>query len=297
MIGYQYLYTIFYATTGMWLAYHGSEIVKTAYKTKSLRAAFSLETNSYLTKTENDTFVLNRARFKIPFLRGFLNLTLILLKVVTFIFTAKSGLNAGIITSIFSTCIVFTTVLFYFIHNQVLTRKDFIGITFLVGCVVLISLSPNKNTDADDLHTSSAYRVIAIVFAVLVGMALTTYTVEMHYSIKTGLPLMQANIDGGFILGLIAVPFYLLQDGEVYNSQIYILSNLKFVLVVLASYFLNKALSCGKAGRVQSLDYMKTVWKILLTVAIDQQVPSKIEMLGCVCGLIGTLIIVLSKEK
>ena len=57
---------------------------------------------------------------------------------VTFSFASKSGVNSGIIATIFSTCVPFTSILFYCRYAQVLTKRDWFGCFLIIVCVVLI---------------------------------------------------------------------------------------------------------------------------------------------------------------
>lgn len=214
----------------------------------------------------------------------------------TFTFSGKCGLNSGIITSIFSTCIVYTSVIFYLKHAQKLTVTDFIGMLLIIGCILFISLSPSES-QAIEVEGAEEYKVLAILFANFCGLAFTLLTFELNWSSKTGLPTMQQNFDSGFILGLCVLPFYLAQDKSIYDLEIYIVSNVIFILIILAIVSMNYAVKYGNAGRAQALDQMKSIWQVLLTVIIDSSVPTGMEIAGCASGIIGTILIILSRDK
>jgi len=48
---------------------------------------------------------------------------------------------------------------------------------------------------------------------------------------------------------------------------------------------------------VQAIEMMKTVWQIILTIAIDNLIPNTIETIGCVTGISGVVLIVLMKKR
>jgi uncharacterized membrane protein len=59
----------------------------------------------------------------------------------TFSLSFASGINTGIITSLFSTSLIFTSAYFYFKFGQKLSLLCMVGILLVVACVVLVSLS------------------------------------------------------------------------------------------------------------------------------------------------------------
>ena len=60
---------------------------------------------------------------------------------LAFMFAEKAGINQGLITSLFSTYCVFTSIIFYFLFNEKLKLKFIIGIGLMLNCVVLVCYS------------------------------------------------------------------------------------------------------------------------------------------------------------
>jgi uncharacterized membrane protein len=60
--------------------------------------------------------------------------------VLTFMFTAKSGVNGGIIATLFTTSLIFTILIFYLKYGQTITRRDIIGTVLIMVCIVLIAI-------------------------------------------------------------------------------------------------------------------------------------------------------------
>ena len=75
------------------------------------------------------------------------------------------------------------------------------------------------------------------------------------------------------------------------------LANSNILCIIIASTALTAALNCGKAGPVQAIEMMKTVWQVVLTIAIDKLIPNTLEFIGCATGISGVLLIVLMKKR
>lgn len=110
---------------------------------------------------------------------------------MTFNYSAISGINQGIAASIFSTCIIFVAFYFYVKEGQKLSLWDAVGITFVIACVVLISISGK----AEETKTSTVLtqapdttfeKILTIVFAVAAGFVLAVNSMDMHSCIKQG---------------------------------------------------------------------------------------------------------------
>lgn len=78
-------------------------------------------------------------------------------------FADKSGINPGIISSIFSSTCVFTIIMFYFWKHQKLTLNDWAGTFFIILCVVFISIGGGEAPadDAADVAAAGTRRMLA----------------------------------------------------------------------------------------------------------------------------------------
>ena len=83
---------------------------------------------------------------------------------------------------------------------------DLVGTMFIIGCVLLINLG------SDDANTETGVKddkPIAIMMALLVGFLFAFNTLNLGYCIETvGFNPSQLNFDGGFLIGLILIPFF-----------------------------------------------------------------------------------------
>ena len=124
----------------------------------------------------------------------------------TFYFSAKSGVNAGVISTIFSTCILFTAILFYVLHGQKLTLVDLFGCLLIIACLVLIGLAGNeKNPDKTDRNNL----MLAILFATLTGLMFSINTLNFNYIVnKIGFSPSQMNYDALLLMGILTTPLF-----------------------------------------------------------------------------------------
>ena len=92
-------------------------------------------------------YVFKWKRFLGSFSRGFCQFIIQVVIMNTFYFTAQTGINSGIIASVFSTNLIFVTMYFYFVHGQRITLSDLIGSLLIVTCLVLIGVGSQGNTN------------------------------------------------------------------------------------------------------------------------------------------------------
>lgn len=80
-------------------------------------------------------------------------------------------MNAGIITSLFTTATVWTTVLFYCIYGQRVSAMQLVGIGFIIGSVFIISFGGQKAEKFEETETvNELYFTLAIMAGLTVGL-------------------------------------------------------------------------------------------------------------------------------
>jgi drug/metabolite transporter (DMT)-like permease len=89
-------------------------------------------------------------RFSAPLSRGFTQLLIQVIIVQCFEFAAKSGVNGGIIATIFSSSSIFSIIIFYFKYGQTVTKIDGLGTLFIIGSVVLIAFGGAAGASSPD---------------------------------------------------------------------------------------------------------------------------------------------------
>ena len=113
-----------------------------------------------------------------------------------FEFAAKSGVNGGIISSIFASSSLFSIVIFYFKYGQKVTKMDFLGTFFILLSVVLIALGGAGGSSDDSIELTEEQSrdqkiqlSLALIFALLSGFILSMNTVTIQYAIESGFNL------------------------------------------------------------------------------------------------------------
>lgn len=77
-------------------------------------------------------------------LRAFVNLAVLYGVFYSLEFASKANINQGVIASLFSSSIVFTAIIFYFLYDERLTWRVLIGIIFIGGGAALISIGKER---------------------------------------------------------------------------------------------------------------------------------------------------------
>ena len=95
-------------------------------------------------------------RLSVPIIRALAQGTIIVLIINTFAYAFPSGVNAGIISSIFATSCIFTVIIFFCKYGQKVTKFDGLGVTLILLCVALVGVGgasgsgDDKNTDKSE---------------------------------------------------------------------------------------------------------------------------------------------------
>ena len=255
-------------------------------------------------------FQFNWAAFCVPIFRGMINGSIQVIIILTFGFAAKSGVNSGIIASIFSSCVVFTPIIFYFKHGQMISKSDILGGLFIIICVVLIGAGPaifssketvtglKTNAENDKSENELLFLTYSILCAMATGLILSLNTLNVEYCInKVGFPPSQTNIDGQMTYGMVLLPIFIYQmckdeKYRIFTARDIVMANLSILNVTISITCFTHALKCGKGGVVQAVDNLKVIVQTVLGVVITGIVPSVVQIVGMLCGLIGVFIII-----
>jgi len=87
--------------------------------------------------------ILDNDKISLPIIRAILGLLSLLCLYLAFYYAGLCAqkINNGIISSVFSTCLIFVSVLFYAMFNQHLSKKVIFGNAFILISVFMISIS------------------------------------------------------------------------------------------------------------------------------------------------------------
>jgi drug/metabolite transporter (DMT)-like permease len=115
----------------------------------------------------------NCAKVVLTIVRSMMSILSQLLIFKTFYYVSMSplNLNSGIISSIFSSTILYSTLIFYVVYGQKLSMQSIFGILLILAQVFLISTSQEEKVGAS--ITELKYIHYAVVTALLVGFSFT----------------------------------------------------------------------------------------------------------------------------
>lgn len=126
------------------------------------RSQMGAPTLSYFDRTdslywqldENQKFKVNWTSVWVPVRRGLISIWIFVCLNTTFQFANQAGLNPGVVSTLFTTCLIWVAIYFYFKHGQKLRIFDMFGMAIMITAVCLISLSKqiiNENQAAAEL--------------------------------------------------------------------------------------------------------------------------------------------------
>ena len=129
---------------------------------------------------------------------------------VTFYFDDLSGVNSGIIATIFSTSVVYTTLIFRVKYGQILTRRDWLGCSVIIFSVVMICIGGAKSSISQDLDVS--YLLLAVLCALGSGLVFSLNTFNVNFVVHDiKFPPFQMYYDGNLLFGIILAPLFVLE--------------------------------------------------------------------------------------
>ena len=217
---------------------------------------------------------------------------------LTFWFAGKSGVNAGIISCMFSSSIVFISVIFYFKYGQKLTVRDALGSVLIVASVVFIAIGgKNRDTTSDGKDIDVKNLLMAVASGLLAGLiiALNAFTLKYFVEGEHKFPADQLNLDAYTWYAIFLIPVW--ANEIVINPDVTLEDNLKGLIWALtfgiARILLTLAFKIGKGGTVQAIENSKSIILTLMFAVLDSMVPNWFEISGIATGTLGVLVIVL----
>ena len=91
-------------------------------------------------------------------LRATVNITYQLAVLFALMYASRAGLNQGVVSSIFSLYCVYTSIIFYFLFHERLTRKLVLGIFLMISCVFFIAISHYVQSDSIESQDDHSFR-------------------------------------------------------------------------------------------------------------------------------------------
>lgn len=140
------------------------------------------------TKQKEKMYIFSYERALCTLSRAIVQVLIQVCIIQTFEYTLKTGINPGIIASVFATNLLFTMVYFYFVYGQKLSLFDLFGTLLIIACIILVSVGGGSGSDSssdsapltEEKKSEIAFNLsMAIVFAVLTGLVLSLNTVSV----------------------------------------------------------------------------------------------------------------------
>ena len=148
-----------------------------------------------MNKGEDGKYSIDWKKFGVPPVRLVIQIALIGFITLTFFFSDKAGVNSGIMSTNFSSCLVFVAILFYCKYGQKMNKFDYFGSVLILGSVIAIALGGNQRTDGGSEETDDTQDVTedvkeisggaligAIVFGLLVGLCFSLNALHMKFT-------------------------------------------------------------------------------------------------------------------
>ena len=137
--------------------------------------------------------------------RAFAQIATDAVMIQSFAFVARSGVNAGVMSMIFSSCMIFTPIIFYFKYGEKLGCSDLIGGLLVVACVVIIGIGgldaePTGGIEHQTKEETEFYLILGTIGCLLVGLCFSIRSWTLSWISKSGSQVMQANFDADFII-------------------------------------------------------------------------------------------------
>ena len=117
-------------------------------------------TGHYWTKDTSTYYDHHTGEFRFsrllgPISRGLVQVATFFAVFYTMGLASQAAINQGIIASLFSISIVFSAIIFYFLYDEALSSRHFLGLAFMILSVVLISIGKDHASPVTDSPLTS----------------------------------------------------------------------------------------------------------------------------------------------
>ena len=131
---------------------------------------------------------------------------------LAFMYAKDAGINQGLITSLFSTYCVFTSLIFFFLFQEKLKFKFLIGISLMLACVILVSYAQSAKAPSQSLNSSGdgSSAKTAIAYGLLSPFLISIFiSVSRYWSQTFNYRSIDFTVDTFMIMGFIEVPLFI----------------------------------------------------------------------------------------
>ena len=169
----------------------------------------------------------------------------------------------------------------------------------MISAVVFISVGKPSHANSAAVSSSSSqdesseYLVLAIATALLTGVILTINAIVLRHYVKyIHISPLQLNFDGGLIqMAVLMVLFFIyVREHGMYEWFDFCESIFASLLSMAANITLSQAFAIGLGGPVQGINNLMSVVQTVMAALILSQIPSLMQNIGLVLGLVGALV-------
>lgn len=211
-----------------------------------------------------------------------------------------AGMNQGVVASIFSTSIIFSSLLFFIFYNEKLIFRDLIGMLLMTVSVVFIGTGGgNVNPDEQNEHIhdpekQDSQSFYAIMYAVLVGFSMAANSLAMRFFMnKVELTAAQMSNDSAFLAAFLLLGLFI-KEVRAHNPYVFLdmfMASMASILSTMAAGALGKAIETGLGGPVQAITNLMSLVQMILVIIFMGQMPNLLQILGICIGLAGAFVI------
>jgi hypothetical protein len=209
-----------------------------------------------------------------------------------FRFAKKGGLNQGIIPIVTTLATLYNSIIFYKAFGEKVSAPKVFGMLFTVGCVVFLALdsSTRKKVEGSDIDPIYALYSLICGFFVPIGFSTKHYLIRKYKGSydSNHLPLDSAILES--ISCAVFIPFYIAEKG-MFTPYSFMIGSIGGLLMVAGRILVAMSVAEGYGGPAQSLMSCNTIYTTILTITIDGQMVTLLQLLGLASGLTGSTII------
>ncbi|CAI2371867.1 unnamed protein product [Moneuplotes crassus] len=224
--------------------------------------------------------------------------------IISFGLALEGGMNQGIITAIFGMSPFIISIMFYMKFRETLKKSQLIGMVFMIVCIIMIGFlrAPSEEAIAQVDYNPSGVPIALILsiicpfFFALDGLVVRILCTD--YKTDANEMTQAAYLFQGVLCLFASILIYAFSQDPLH--EFIWMNTLQMVLAGLilnvGGVFAAIAVSIGSAGVAYSLFNTQVIMFILLAALLLGQIPTTIEIVAVIFGIMGSCIMSLGPE-
>ena len=231
-------------------------------------------------------------------------------------YSHMSGINVGIITTLWSIQPLAAAFLDYLINGEKLTKYHLIGIVLVLASALLIAFSKAADPEEEpigqsfsrfgsaqinELQDDRVPKWIAVLFGILTpcffvanGLYIKHLTAP-HVRFDAITISFSTQLFSSLIILVIGFAWYW-QEVEVLNKKMFLIGFFGSILDSLGKACIQKAYSCGPAGPISAFVELNNIALIILEAVRYMKMPNYLEFLGFIFAIVGALVLCIPEQ-